>query len=66
MSLGNYEPPIKAEPIDYRRRFTNEEVWELRRRFKAGETISSLAKEYSVSTPCMASAIRGTGTYENV
>ena len=61
-----YEPPAEKLSIDTKRKFTNEEVWEMRRRFKGGETLSALAREFNVSKPCMASAVRGLGTYKDV
>ena len=61
-----YEPPAEKLSIDTKRKFTNEEVWEMRRRFKGGETLSALAREFNVSKPYMASAVRGLGTYKDV
>lgn len=61
-----YEPPVAGQSIDTSRKFTKEQVWHYRRRFRNGEKITHLAREAKVSKPCMASAIRGAGTYEGV
>ena len=59
-------PPVPKNQNGLRvRRFTDEEVWEIRKRFMAGETKTSMAREFGVSIPTVSSAVHGTGTYKN-
>jgi len=60
------EPPIRETIVDTSRQFTDEQVWELRRRVRSGEKMRQLAAEFGVSGPCVASAVKGTGTYKDV
>ena len=62
-----YEPPVAKKSWDTSRRFTDEEVWQMRRHVRAGiVTMADLARVHNVSKPCIASAVQGTGTYEGV
>ena len=57
------ETPIGPMRIGMRRKFTDEQVWAFRARVRAGETITSIAKETRTSYMCMWNAIRGKGPY---
>ena len=43
-----------------------EEVWEARRRYKAGEGPGALAQRYGVSTATIRAALFGRGAYSNI
>lgn len=60
------EPPLPHTPRDTSRRFTDAEVYEIRRRVRAGETKASLADEFHVSRPTIADAVHGLNTYADV
>ena len=49
-----------------RKRFTDEEVYEIRRRILAGSTKAELAREYGCSSPTIADAAHGLDTYKDV
>lgn len=66
MDKQTYEPPVEKRSFDSSRRFTNEEVWYMRCQVRSGVTMAALARHHQVSRPCIASAVQGTGTYEEV
>lgn len=59
----NYVPPVKQQ----RRRFTDEEVWEMRRQVLKGEvTYRELAEKYNVSIGLIGQAVTGIASYKGV
>ena len=62
------EPPVKYEkrPVGAPRKFTDEQVWEIRRKYKAGESIFKLAGNYDTTHLTILRVVRGQGAYANV
>ena len=58
--------PLKRCQVGTKKRFTDEEVWAIRKAVMDGQTMKSLCREYDVSPPTIASAVYGTGTYKGV
>ena len=60
-----YELPVaKSEKLPHGgRKFTTAEVYELRRKYRNGDSFRILAVDRGVSIPCVVAAIRGTGAY---
>jgi hypothetical protein len=48
------------------RLFSDQEVWEIRRRRLEGATIKTLCEEFGGTSPTIADAIYGLGTYRDV
>lgn len=60
-------PPVPTDGIHGRkRRFTDEEVWEIRKQFNNGLSKSSLSEEFGVSVKTLSDAIHGKNAYKNV
>lgn len=58
--------PLPLESCNRSRRFTDEQVWEIRQRRLDGWNMGDLAKHYNVSRPTIAAAVYGQGAYEGV
>lgn len=62
-------PPIK-EKLEFGRpgwrKLSDEQVWEIRERFLAGESKYRLAKEFKVSRTTIYAALHGENAYEGV
>ena len=60
------EKPIPIRKVDRSRRFTDDIVWSIRRRIRAGAKMQHLANEFGVTRRCVADAAHGTGAYKDV
>ena len=58
--------PLPARKVDTSRRFSDEQVWDLRRRVRAGEKIARLSREFGVSRRCVSDAVYGLVAYRDV
>lgn len=63
---GDRVNPLPRRRVNTSRRFTNEEVYQIRERLKNGETKAALAKEFRVSRPVISDAAHGINTYKDV
>lgn len=61
--MPRFEPPIKRRQRDTSKAFTREQVSDLRRRYREGETMPALAKEFGVTIPTISRALYGLGAY---
>jgi Mor family transcriptional regulator len=61
-------PPLPQPYANHRnkRRFTDEEVWEIRREFSEGTKKPELMRKYDVSRPCLNDVLHGKHTYKDV
>ena len=59
-------PPVPLVSRDTSRKFSDEQVYELRRRYLKGEKKGAMADEFRTSIRTISDAIHGTLTYRNV
>lgn len=64
MKINEKIAPVPKPPSA--RKLTDDEVYELRRRFSLGETKTDLANEFRITRPTAMRAIHGLGSYKDV